>query len=266
VRYLSLFSGIGGFDLGADRAGWECAGQCEIDETASSVLAKHWPDVRRWRDIRDVTAQEVGYVDCIAGGFPCQDISIAGAGVGLAGSRSGLWFEMFRLVCDIRPRYVIVENVSALLHRGLGTVLGNLASIGFDAEWDVLPLCAFGAPHSRERVFLIAYPNEIGCRLGRDRVANAARCDHWKATQGQRNWSDVEHWLRASFKDSDGPGSLASPAGMVDGLSEKLDQRRIAECGMFGNAISPVVAEFVCNRVNAIEKEIESTTVEVAPC
>ncbi|MBA3584923.1 MAG: DNA cytosine methyltransferase, partial [Gemmatimonadetes bacterium] len=101
-------------------------------------------------------------VDVLCGGFPCQDLSYAGAGAGLAGARSGLWSEYARLIGELRPRYVLVENVSALLARGLGTVLGDLAALGFDAEWDCIPASAVGAPHRRDRIWLVAYPNADG--------------------------------------------------------------------------------------------------------
>lgn len=166
MRFGSLFSGIGGLDLGLERAGMTCAWQVEIEEYASRVLAKHWPDVPRFRDVRECGAHNLEPVDLIAGGFPCQDVSDAGPKLGLEGERSGLWSEMFRIVCELRPRYLLVENVAALLHRGMGRVLGDLASVGFDAEWSVLPACALGAPHPRERVFVVAYPNEIGSGRG----------------------------------------------------------------------------------------------------
>jgi DNA (cytosine-5)-methyltransferase 1 len=103
-------------------------------------------------------------VDVLCGGFPCQDLSVAGKGAGLAGARSGLWSEYARLIGELRPRYVLVENVSALLARGLGAVLGELAALGYDAEWDCLPASAFGAPHQRDRLWLVAYPGGDGVR------------------------------------------------------------------------------------------------------
>jgi DNA-cytosine methyltransferase len=155
----SLFAGIGGFDLGLERAGMRSVWQCEIDPYAQRVLEKHWPDVLRVPDIRHVGARTVPYVDVICGGFPCQDISIAGAGAGIDGERSGLWSEYARVVGELRPRYVVVENVSVLLARGLGRVLGDLAALGYDAEWDCIPASAVGAPHQRDRIWLVAYPN-----------------------------------------------------------------------------------------------------------
>lgn len=158
----SLFSGIGGIDLGLERAGMTCRWQIENDEYATKVLAKHWPHVARYGDIRCISPLE--RVDLIAGGFPCQDISSAGRRAGITGERSGLWSEFYRLICELRPRYVLVENVAALLYGGIDTVLGNLAEGGYDAEWQILPAEAFGAPHLRERVFIVGYSVRIGCR------------------------------------------------------------------------------------------------------
>src|SRR5205823_3024143 len=112
---------------------------CEIEEFPRRVLAKHWPDVPCYDDVRTLTAERLGAdgiaVDVICGGFPCQDISVAGAGDGIDGNRSGLWSEYARLIGELRPRFIIVENVAALLDRGMGRVLGDLAALGFDAEW-----------------------------------------------------------------------------------------------------------------------------------
>jgi DNA (cytosine-5)-methyltransferase 1 len=117
VTFGSLFAGIGGMDLGLERAGMECKWQVEINPFCQKVLAKHWPNVRRYGDITAV--EQLEYVDVIAGGFPCQDISYAGAGAGIDGERSGLWSEMLRIIRIVRPRFVIVENVAALLTRGM---------------------------------------------------------------------------------------------------------------------------------------------------
>jgi len=163
MTFGSLFSGIGGIDLGLERAGMECKWQVEIDPYCQKVLAKHWPNVKRYGDITRVDGRELERVDLIAGGFPCQDISYAGAGAGIEGERSGLWREMLRVIRMVRPRLVVVENVSALLARGMGRVLGELAESGYDAEWQCLPAAAFGAPHIRDRVFIVAYCQAFGC-------------------------------------------------------------------------------------------------------
>ena len=151
-----LFSGIGGFSLGLERAGMRTAWFAETDSFASQVLRKHWPAVPNHGDVRSVRAGSVEPVDVICGGFPCQDISVAGSGRGLEGERSGLWSEFARIVGELRPRYAIVENVGALTVRGLDRVLGDLTALGYDAEWHVVPAAAVGAPHLRERVWIIA--------------------------------------------------------------------------------------------------------------
>jgi|TARA_R110000824_G_scaffold382955_1_gene576268 DNA (cytosine-5)-methyltransferase 1 len=165
-QVLDLFSGIGGFSLGLERTGgFETAAFCEIDPYARAVLNKHWPEVPCYEDVRTLTADRLGAdgiaVDVICGGFPCQDISTAGKGAGLAGERSGLWSEIARLVGELRPSYVIVENVSALLGRGLSRVLGDLSEIGYDAEWHCIPASYVGAPHRRDRVWIVAHPAQF---------------------------------------------------------------------------------------------------------
>jgi len=163
LKVLDLFSGIGGFSLGLERTGgFETVAFCEIEPFPRAVLKEHWPDVPCYEDVRTLTADQLRSdgiaVDVICGGFPCQDLSYAGKGAGLEGARSGLWSEIARLVGELRPQYVIVENVSALLSRGLGRVLGDLAEIGYDAEWHCIPASAVGAPHIRDRIWIIAYP------------------------------------------------------------------------------------------------------------
>lgn len=176
MRVLDLFSGIGGFSLGLERTGgFRTAAFCEIDDKARRVLQKHWPNVTIYSDVATLTAEtvcyDVGTIDVITGGFPCQDISLAGRGAGLSGARSGLWFHMRRLIEEIRPRYAIIENVSALRSRGLDVVLRGLAALGYDAEWHCIPASAVGAPHRRDRVWIVAYTNNtrlegLGLRIG----------------------------------------------------------------------------------------------------
>jgi len=203
----SLFSGIGGFELGLERAGlgpvlW----QCEIDPFCREVLTKHWPDAERFDD---VIGLEPPAVDLICGGFPCQDISLAGKGAGIAeGTRSGLWAEYARIVGLVRPRFVVVENVSALLVRGMERVLGDMAALGYDAWWDCIPAAAVGAPHRRDRVFLVAHstcggaptvqqPGQLqGAQLGGEDVAHR----HGAGQQGERGGFVLDR-IRASLRD-----------------------------------------------------------------
>jgi DNA (cytosine-5)-methyltransferase 1 len=161
LRVLDLFSGIGGFSLGLERTGgFETVAFCEINERKRHVLRRHWPSTPIFADVASLRGVEVqGGADIIAGGFPCQDLSLAGRRAGLAGERSGLWSHYSRLIRELRPKFVIVENVAGLLVRGMDRVLGDLADGGYDAEWDCIPAAAVGAPHLRPRVWLLAYPS-----------------------------------------------------------------------------------------------------------
>ena len=164
MRVGSLFAGIGGFDLAAKWVGWSTAWVSEIDPFACQVLAHHFPDAPNHGDITQIDFTTVEPVDILVGGFPCQDISNAGKQAGITGARSGLWFEYARAIRELRPRYVVVENVAALTNRGLSSVLGSLAEIGYDAEWTCFGAADVGAPHKRDRLWLLAYPiGQRGC-------------------------------------------------------------------------------------------------------
>jgi len=159
MTFGSLFAGIGGLDLGLERSGLRCKWQVEINSFSRRVLEKHWPDVRRHDDILTFPPNnpEDWSVDLIAGGFPCQDLSRIGKRAGIDGERSGLWSEFARVIRILRPRYVVVENTPGLLDSGLGRVLGDLSSLGFDAEWQTFPAAALGAFHVRDRVWVVAH-------------------------------------------------------------------------------------------------------------
>jgi DNA (cytosine-5)-methyltransferase 1 len=157
----SLFSGIGGFELGAEWANIQTVWNCEIEKFPKSVLKKRFPHVRQYDDIR--TMQNPEWCDIICGGFPCQDISIAGKGEGITGERSGLWSEMWRIIGNVRPNYVIIENSPMLTVRGFEQVLCDLHKIGYDAEWQCLSGRTFGIQQNRERIYCIAYASKIGC-------------------------------------------------------------------------------------------------------
>ena len=242
----SLFSGIGGFDLGFERAGFEIKWQVEIDPFCRQVLAKHWPNVRRYEDVRSVGA-ELEYVDVLCGGFPCQDISSAGKRVGIEGPRSSLWREMRRLVGELRPRYVVVENVADLLIRGIGDVLGDLAGLGYDAEWTTLSACRFGAPHTRERVFIVAYPDRRERGASRPHQAQTAPAN--VSLDGAGDKARLSAWF------------AVEPAldRMVHGFSGLVDEIR-----PYGNAILPQESEWIAERIKeaeGIESGVERTVV-----
>jgi len=159
LTHGSLFSGIGGFEKGAELAKIKTLWNCEYEKYNRKRLKKHWPNSVQYEDIRTLTNPR--YVDIISGGFPCQDISVAGKMEGIKGSRSGLWSEMFRVCRDVRPKYIIIENSPALTIRGFERVLCDLSEIGYNAEWQCISNLSFGYPHKRERVYIIAYSNKI---------------------------------------------------------------------------------------------------------
>ena len=169
MKVLDLFSGIGGFSLGLEAAGMETVAFCEIEKYPCKVLAKNWPNIPTYNDVRELTYDRlkkdgIGTIDVICGGFPCQDISVAGNQAGIEdGTRSGLWSECARLLGEIRPKYAIFENVTALLNGGGGDwfkrVLYDISTVGYDAEWHCIPASELGAHHHRDRIWIIAYPN-----------------------------------------------------------------------------------------------------------
>lgn len=236
MRFGSLFSGIGGLDLGLERAGMECAWQVEIDPYARRVLERHWPDIDQHEDVRQVCGRQcddgpghLAPVDLICGGFPCQDISTAGHRAGIDGTRSGLWGEYVRLIRELRPRYVLVENVAALLGRGMGRVLGDLAELGFDAEWSVLPACAVGAPHLRERVFIVAHAHG---EPGAPRMGHPVRSGEQVLACRER--PSRREWMAAR----------PPPRGVAHGIPDWVERLR----GL-GNAVVPQVAELIGRRI-----------------
>jgi DNA (cytosine-5)-methyltransferase 1 len=310
----SLFSGIGGFDLGLQRAGMSTLWFCESDEFCRRVLARHWPGVpcypdvtrlladagssRRRQDTRSAHGDEAAHegraaehdhvadgdgegagardavapVDLLCGGFPCQDISLAGRGVGINGSRSGLWREFARLIGELRPRYVLIENVPALTSRGLDVVLADLAARGFDAEWDHLPASAFGAPHRRDRIWIVAYPHGEGSQ------------GHWGPKRGPGEIAFAQGGAAggAGLADTNGaaggaagsPGEALSRPGEVErpgrrgssvgnlwavepdvgrvahGIPARVDRLRA-----LGNALVPQIAEWIGRRIIEWEQQ-----------
>jgi len=239
MNVLSLFSGIDGLGLGLERAGMSIVGQVETDPYCRSVLARHWPHVPRHDDVSTFAAwwwqEERPHVDLVAGGFPCQPFSIAGLKRGTADER-WMWPAMAAVIRQLRPRYVVVENVPALLRdrTAFGWLLGDLAELGFDAEWSLLSACAMGAPHVRERLLLVAYANGVngpqglgaGQARGVLRLARRPRESEPRAAAA-RAWRDrVDRAVAAS------PGSDRD----ADGLAGRLVEYA-------GNAVVPAVAQ-----------------------
>ncbi|MDH5664704.1 MAG: DNA (cytosine-5-)-methyltransferase [Nitrosopumilus sp.] len=253
LKILDLFSGIGGFSLGLERTGgFETVAFCEIEPSAQKVLKKHWPDVPIYEDIRNVTKEKLesdGIIpDIVTGGFPCQDLSTAGKQAGISGERSGLWGELKRLISEIRPQFAIVENVPALLSgdngRWFGRVLGDLATIGYDAEWHCIPAYYVGSPQIRDRVWIIAYPYEDMFH-GRSTLQNNidAQIINKKNVDNQaslllRYKRDELQTDRVSLRDDDGF------SGGVDRL------------GVCGNAVVPQIVELLGYAIlDSINKE-----------
>ena len=235
----SLFSGVGLCDLGLSWAGMRHAFFCEVDPFCRSILAKHWPGVPLYEDVRELIGSEVPPVDVLCGGFPCQDVSQGGRRAGIKeGTRSGLWYEYARLIGKIQPRYAIIENVRGLLSCGIESVLRDLAALGYDAEWEVLPAAAFGAPHHRERVFLVAYPHGQRTDARARLFAPLARIvgEHQQSVR-------VSDWLGVRFDRARKASAREAFSGCVlhrvdDGSAGRLD--RPGSVGLLPRELVPV--------------------------
>jgi DNA (cytosine-5)-methyltransferase 1 len=222
LRHLDLFTGIGGFPLGFQDSGhFEPVAFAENAAFPAKILATRWPDVP---NLGDVTKAEFPDADVITAGFPCQDISNAGKRAGITGERSGLWREVVRAICMVRPVCALMENVAALLGRGMDRVLGDLAEIGHDAEWDSIPACYVGAWHERDRVWILAYPQ---CK-------QHVQGGIFKSVFRQ---SDLSRQHSRVFAKWPGRSNLPAPTlnRNANGLSAELDSH--------GNAIVPQIAE-----------------------
>lgn len=219
----SLFAGIGGFDLGFERAGFKTSWQVEIDPYCQRVLAKNFPEAKRYGDITCCGFENLALVDVVTGGFPCQDVSHAGRRVGIDGARSSLWREMRRIVRELQPKFTVVENTSGLLDRGMERVLGEMAEDGLDAEWTVLSACSFGAPHPRQRVFIVAYPK--GQRPGQLR---GIECPEESTAYRDLHWQESE----------------SAVCRVADGVSNRLDRLTA-----LGNSVVPQIPEMIAHRI-----------------
>jgi len=240
VNVLSLFSGIGGLELGLERAGMTTVGQVEIDPFCRQVLAKHWPEVPRHDDVRTCVdwwrSEPRPAIHVVAGGFPCQPASQAGLGLGAADER-WLWPEMAKVVAALRPAWVVWENVPGLLARGLDVVHRDLAGLGYRHRVGWSSACAVGAPHPRRRLFGVAHAAGEGCgpRWPVDRVGDVASTERLGAEPSRAAWWAVEP----------GVGRVAY------GLSDRVD--RIAA---LGNAVVPQVAEHIGRLIMAADREL----------
>ena len=281
LRVLDLFSGIGGFSLGLERAGMRTVAFCEIEPYCRAVLRKHWPDVPCFEDVRDLHAFDVGPVDVICGGFPCQDISVAGRGAGLSGERSGLWSEYRRLIEECRPSWVVIENVVALRSRGLDQVLGEISALGYDAEWHCIPAAAIGARHRRDRIWIVAYPGGERCERRQgdkggdqpDRPASGWQEGDGGSLDGREGGCAghvansheprLERWLRESLRQCSGqwPAGEGGASGIDCQWSAEPDVGRVANgvpsrvdrIRALGNAVVPQIPELIGRAILAAE-------------
>lgn len=260
MRVLDLFSGIGGFSLGLERAGMRTVAFCEINEYCRAVLAKHWPGVPC---IDDVRSADFPSADIVCGGFPCQDISLAGKRAGLSGERSGLYREMVRAICMVRPKFAVMENVAALLANGVGTVLGDMAVNGYDAEWDCISASDVGAPHGRDRVWItfadadkFERPQRAGeaarwWQWSQSQVEEASNADGAWQLQPPRLLGDirrrVDHAASSRTRwQRDWQTEFEAFRGMDDGLSDGLDRSEAASAvKALGNTVVPEIPEII---------------------
>jgi len=251
MKVLDLFSGIGGFSLGLELAGMETVAFCEIEEYPRKVLNKHWPNVPIYEDVRHVTAKRlradgIGRIDVITGGFPCQDISLAGKQAGIGeGTRSGLWSECARILSEFRPSYAIFENVTALLSgdngRWFQRVLWDISQVGYDAEWHCIPASELGAHHHRDRVWIIAYPK-------RERQQGQGQCiESLDKTPDAYREAD---WLNDAFQE----GRLPYVCRRHDGIPNGLHRIK----GL-GNAVVPQIPELIGRAIISARDRLPNT-------
>ena len=244
----SLFSGIGGMDLGLEQAGMKTVWQVEFDDWARGKLDEIFPHTEKFIDVRESGKHNLSPIDIIAGGFPCTDISVSNTnGKGLDGERSGLWFEMFRIIRELRPRYALIENVPNLLVRGLDRVLSDLASIGYDAEWQTLRASAFGLPTRRKRLFIVAFP--CGVRPIPFSVFNRTMLESY--TEWSSNSAPV-------LIESIGRSYPQIPEHLrVDnGVSFELSEIEAAIKG-YGNAVAPPVAKWIGEQIIKFDSNVD---------
>jgi len=237
LRLIDTFSGIGGFSYSAEKlvGGFKTVAFVECEPFCQKVLKKHWPHVEQFHDIRTYNPEPYS-ADVICGGFPCQSISNAGKREGITEtSESGLWYELYRVICLLQPRYVVLENVSAILSRGLGIVLGNLAEAGYNSEYVCIPASALGACHKRDRFWLVAYPSREG--LQRPKLKEMERTI-WPKSPARR--------LNPNWRQYKSEPVLVRGG---DGLSNWIHRTKA-----LGNSIVPQVAAIPLQRVLDLEK------------
>jgi len=258
LTHGSLFSGVGGFELGAKKSGIETIWNCEYEDHNRKILLKNFPETKQYHDVNTLNFPE--YVDIISGGFPCQDLSIAnvsnkeiwknGEVKGIKGKRSGLWSEMWRICREVRPKYILIENSPMLLIRGFEQVLCDLSEIGYMCEWQCLYASQFGFNHKRERFFGIAYPSEVR-RIYNNAVFRELQEVLPKQTPRQNT-------LPMPVKRFNSRSDYSS-VRMDDGFSKELDKSRIE---MMGNAVIPDIAHYLFECLKIHYEQIKIRTNE----
>lgn len=244
IKIGSLFSGIGGFELGLERAipNSQTVWQCEQNQFCQQILAKHWPNAVLYDDVRTINNQ-VEPIDILCGGFPCQSISVAGKMEGLENeNKSGLWWEMWRIIGNLRPRIVIMENVSNIIRLGGSDVVGSLTQIGYDTEWAIIRADQFGAPHQRSRWFCVAYqtPHPVGERLQEDQTIPIGFSSNQTGIRSKNSsGGDVDGGNSRGNYWEQFPTQSAICRGN-DGISNRVDRVRA-----LGNAIVPQCSEWI---------------------
>ena len=270
LKVLDLFSGIGGFSLGLERTGgFETVAFCEIDPFCRQVLEKHWPDVPIHEDVRDLTADAVGHIDVITGGYPCQPFSLAGKRAGEEDDRH-LWPEVKRLVAAIRPRWCLFENVFGHISMGLDEVLSDLDNEGYTAWPLVIPACAVDAPHRRNRVWIVGHTEhngrngahtdarrakeqqpgvrEVGEPTGTSSPFNVADPSSIHAQGFQNRPGEVESWGGSGWKPEPPVGRVAN------GIPRRVDRLK-----SLGNAVVPQIPEIIGRAIILADSESEAS-------
>lgn len=251
MRVLSIFAGIGGFDLGLERAGMTTVAFCEIDPFCRRVLKKHWPHVPQFNDIRELKGEQVGPVDLICGGYPCQPFSTAGKRGGAEDDRH-LWPEMRRVISELRPTWVIGENVAGHITLGLDEVLSDLDALGYASRPFVIPACAVDAPHRRDRVWIISHSN-----TGREHalpvnaeVAGASKASTNSSGAVSNRVRAVKGWQQSRSSDRHWWPAAPGVSRVAYGVSGRVDRIR-----SLGNSIVPQVAEVIGRAIMRAERE-----------
>lgn len=260
MKVLDLFSGIGGFSLGLERAGMETVAFCEIEKFPQKVLAKHWPNIPIYEDVRNVTKERLEAdgvrPDVICGGFPCQDLSCAGLQKGITAERSGLWSECARILREFRPKYAVFENVTALLNGEGGDwfkrVLWDISQVGYDAEWMCIRASDVGAEHERDRIWIICYPNESGKpTLSKHDETQVMQSNVTHTNKTQLKRGRISERIQQKYADtsySRWGKDKPSVDRVANGIPSQMDR-----LGCLGNAVIPQIPELIGRAIMEVE-------------